>query len=107
MPGFLWEEVSLFPSDGQGCMRWYVLGCLWEASLLMMDLCFCLTCCLGEVSYTGCCWQLVDDGSWMQVEVFVRFLTNKYSLESEVLLQSNLVSWTQCSQSRGLGLTSG
>ena len=32
MSAFWWEEVSLSPSDGQGCVRWCVLG-----YLLMID----------------------------------------------------------------------
>ena len=28
MPAFWWEEVNFFLSDGQGCVRRYVLGCV-------------------------------------------------------------------------------
>lgn len=27
----------MFSSGGQGCVRWYVVGCLWEACLLMTE----------------------------------------------------------------------
>ena len=36
---------AFFPSDGQGQVRWCLLGCLWEACLLMIGLCFCFACC--------------------------------------------------------------
>ena len=32
-----WEGVSFSSSDGQGCVRWYVVGCLWGACLPMTE----------------------------------------------------------------------
>ena len=52
-----------------------------------LGLCFCLVCCLGEKSCTGCCWKLGFAGSCIQVEAFVEVITNQYSLGLRVLWQ--------------------
>ena len=67
----------IFPSDGQGCVRWYVLG-VSVGSISGDDwVCvFFLACCLSETSCAMCCWKLGDAGSWKQVKAFVGPLTN-------------------------------
>ena len=40
-------RVFFPPSDGQCSMKWYVLGCQWEAFLLMNEFVFFLAYCLG------------------------------------------------------------
>ena len=56
----------VFPSDGQGCLRWCVLGCLWAASLLMFMFLSCLLFGRGVQRWVlqavGGCWVLGSGG---------------------------------------------
>ena len=36
MPVFWLEQLSFFPSDGQGYVRWCIWGCMWAACLLII-----------------------------------------------------------------------
>ena len=69
----LWDKVScclFFPP--------LVVMVVWGGNLVCwwLGLCFCLVCCFSEVFCTGCCQQLADDSSYIQVEVFMGLLTN-------------------------------
>ena len=92
--------VFFFASDQQGCVRWYVLECLWEACLLVIGIVFGLACYLGEASCTGRCWELGDAGSYR------RRPTGEFSLINTLWGQEfsgSLVSWTQRFHSKGSG----
>ena len=64
-----------FPPDGQGCMRWCVLGGLWEACLLMIGFKF-LSYRLSETFSSGFRWQVSGAGFRVEVEVFLQVLTD-------------------------------
>ena len=62
MPAFWWEGVHFFLSSGQGCVRWCVLGRVWESCLLMAELVF-LSCLWFErCVFAGCCLVLDTGG---------------------------------------------
>ena len=102
VPEFWWEEVSFFPLDGQGHVRWCILGCLWEACLLMIGLCFCFACCWVRYPVLGAAGSQVvlnlDTGGGLCGSSHWLILPG---------VKSSLVSCTQHSHSRGSGLTSG
>ena len=94
------QGVFFFASDQQGCVRWYVLECLWEACLPVSGTVFGLACYLGEASCTGCCWELGDAGSYR------RRPSGEFSLINTLWGQEfsgSLVSWTQHFHSKGSG----
>ena len=41
------EVLFFFPSNGEGCVRWYILECLWESSVLMTGFVI-LSCLFGQ-----------------------------------------------------------
>ena len=67
--GLSWEEVS------SPCPQWTGL---YEVEILFANLWVfcCLLSCLSEAPCIGCCWRLVIDRSYIQVEAFVGILTN-------------------------------
>ena len=68
--GKVFFSSFFFSSDGQGCVRWRILECLWDSCLLMIAFVFCLASCLGKVSWSGSCQQLGDNRVCVQVSKF-------------------------------------